>query len=145
MADKYKDEEWLREQYIEKRKTTYEMADICGVSDPTILRWMDKFGIERRGRSAAQIKHRKEAPSMRTDYDGYERISAHNGNNQRKTVLHHQLLAIADGVEPQTLLGGKYDVHHKNRLRWDNRPDNLEVLTKTEHGKIHGLKQQQKV
>jgi hypothetical protein len=29
-------------------------------------------------------------------------------------------------------------VHHKNGKRWDNRPENLEVMDKSEHGKLKG-------
>jgi hypothetical protein len=28
-------------------------------------------------------------------------------------------------------------VHHKNGLRWDNDPDNLQVMSKYDHGKLN--------
>jgi len=50
----YHNEEWLREQYVSKNKSTTDMADRCGVDSSTILRWMEKYGIERdRSRSLA--------------------------------------------------------------------------------------------
>jgi len=34
----------------------------------------------------------------------------------------------------------KYQIHHKNRRKWDNRIDNLQILTKSEHERMHGWK-----
>jgi len=50
----YRDESWLREQYHEQKKTTYEIADTARVCQSTILRWMKKHGIERRSPSKAR-------------------------------------------------------------------------------------------
>ncbi len=33
-------------------------------------------------------------------------------------------------------------VHHKNGKRWDNRPENLEVMDKNEHAKMHGQREE---
>lgn len=40
-------------------------------------------------------------------------------------------------IEGKRYLKREYDVHHKNFNRIDNRPENLEVLTRSEHIKIH--------
>ncbi len=34
---------------------------------------------------------------------------------------------------------GEYDVHHKDRNKTNNSPDNLEILTRKEHKAKHGL------
>ena len=49
---KYRDEEWLREQYWENEKTTADMAAKCCCSPSTIRRWMDRFGIDRQQEGA---------------------------------------------------------------------------------------------
>jgi transposase len=54
----HKDEEWLREQYHEKEKSTLEMADECEVGHKTICKWMERHDIERRSRSEASQNYR---------------------------------------------------------------------------------------
>jgi len=54
----YKDKKWLSNQYTTNRKTASEIADKCDVSPSTILRWMGRFGIKRRGKMESQIKER---------------------------------------------------------------------------------------
>jgi len=46
----YRDEEWLREKYVKQQKTTEKIAELCGCSQPTILKWLKKHGIESRSR-----------------------------------------------------------------------------------------------
>lgn len=51
---KLRDEEWLREQYKNQRKSTLEIADELDVSASTVSRWIDKHGIEKRSQSERQ-------------------------------------------------------------------------------------------
>jgi len=54
MSEKYKDEGWLREQYHDRDKSSVEMAEECGCAKSTILKYMRKNGIQRRGASEAR-------------------------------------------------------------------------------------------
>jgi transposase-like protein len=45
---RYRNENWLREQYLEERLSMSDIAERCGVVKSTIRDWMDKFDIERR-------------------------------------------------------------------------------------------------
>jgi DNA-binding CsgD family transcriptional regulator len=47
---RYKREEWLREQYVEQGKSTYEIADMADCGADTVLRHLNKHGIETRTR-----------------------------------------------------------------------------------------------
>lgn len=51
---KYKDREWLRNQYVENGLTQYDIADKCGVTQAEISRWMDRLDIQANGQSKAQ-------------------------------------------------------------------------------------------
>jgi hypothetical protein len=71
-----------------------------------------------------------------TGVNGYERITQRYCG-ERCQMYHHQLLVIAMGEDPHKVFSGKYHCHHKNEIRWDNRPSNIELLTPKEHAKEH--------
>lgn len=56
-------------------------------------------------------------------------------------VAIHQLVAIANGADAHKVFsGGEYHVHHKNGCRVDNRPINIELLSRSEHMQEEGEK-----
>lgn len=50
---KYKDKDWLYDQYITQKKSAPEIANICNCEKTAILRWLEKFKIKRRSPSEA--------------------------------------------------------------------------------------------
>lgn len=51
----YKDEAWLREQYIVLNRSAPEIAIECGVNQTSIIRYLERFGIPRRDASTSKI------------------------------------------------------------------------------------------
>lgn len=153
---KHKDEEWLREKYVQEQRSTNDIAEECGVGKTTVLYWLDKYGIERRdhleainlswedaeerrkavGERFAEL-HRTKHPFVFTKKSGYVYAGSSDGNGGSEFVPIHRLTAVAEyGVDA---LDGKV-VHHKNEVKWDNRPENLVPMDPDEHSRHHALK-----
>lgn len=126
---RYRDADWLREQYHGDGQSQQQIADRCDVSAVTISNWMDKHGIE--------VTHFRDSARFETRPDGYEHWETRiDGENHRVYV--HQMLAIAEGLaEPSGLFGGSKQIHHRNGIRWDNRPANIEILERHAHTTAH--------
>ena len=144
---KYNDAEWLYEEYVENERSGLELADECGVHVDTIYKRLDEHDIDRRSiKDATNASDKmgwegREHPAWNESIvplythgrDNYE-CWTHNWNNRKESVFVHRLLAVAEyGVEA---VEDKH-VHHKNGIRWDNRPENIEVVTPEEHTQIH--------
>jgi len=69
-----------------------------------------------------------------TDTGGYVRVS-----DGRDVARVHQLLAIADGFDPEDVFSDNTVIHHKNEIKWDNRVENIEMMTNSEHTKYHAV------
>jgi hypothetical protein len=125
------DEEWLEDQYWGEMLSIREIAKKVGCAYATVRRWLDNHDIEKRKTS------KEKPPYFQTTTQGYETVSSRCGG-KLKAVSVHQLLAIAEGVDANTVFsGGEYHIHHKNGIPWDNRYCNIDVMTKSEHGEHH--------
>jgi uncharacterized protein YjcR len=123
------DKERLEQDYYEKGLKLTEMASKYGCSKANVIRWMDRFGIDR-------IDPNDKPPVMRHDSKGYEVFNHTKPDGQMSKLYHHRLLAVAKYGFDEVC--GK-DIHHKNEIPWDNRPENLEPLTRSEHSRLHAL------
>ena len=124
---KWRDEDTLRELYHEQGLSSREMADELGCTKTTILNWMDKFGLEK------ETPDRDKPPCYSTHNEGY-RAWFHDDGDGLKTVLEHRLLAVAEfGFD------ALYNnvVHHQNGCKIDNRPSNIELMSRSGHMNHH--------
>jgi len=131
----WRDKQRLKELYVEEGLSAREVGEILRCSHTTVLNHLREYGLERhpkhnRGNSALFHTRQK---------DGYERWVASDGARGAEYVHVHRLVAVAEhGIDA---LDGK-DVHHKNGVPWDNRPDNLELLTRAEHLSQHAVEKE---
>lgn len=73
MERKYHDEDWLFEQYVEKQRSSTDIANECGCSSSAILKWLKKHGIERRAPPRELADERLSDPDwLRNEYIGQQ-------------------------------------------------------------------------
>lgn len=94
-----------------------------------------KKGQSRSGQNTGQRKNWEY--QERIDKDGYVRCYGvlHPYSNGRKMMQKHIMvmeLQIGRQIQSDEV------VHHKNGNRQDNRLENLELMTRSEHSKMHG-------
>lgn len=120
--------------YWDKNYSLADLAQEYDVSSSTVHRWFNRLDIPTRSRSeAANIRHLLDEVPYSTFKDGYERWM-HQYRYRLRCVRVHRLLAVAEhGMES---VKGK-DVHHVNGIPWDNRSENLEILSSSEHAQRH--------
>lgn len=131
----YKDPQRLHELYHDEGLSTPQIAERFDVTAPTIHRWLMKHDIETRSPPEGKRKRHSRQPvpfKTRRD-DGYERW-----DNGQRVVLVHRLQAVA--LFGFDAVAGNH-IHHRNSIPWDNRPENLEVLSASDHHSTHAQDQ----
>ena len=73
---KYRDEEWLREQYKDKKRSTYEIAEECGCWPSTVSKWLKRYGVETRGQNRKTPDQLKKKAWLRKQYLDKEQTQA---------------------------------------------------------------------
>jgi len=136
MTDKpWRNPDKLRQLYHAENMSLREVADELGCSRHAVQTWMEKHGIDRDDMKDVAGNHQRSKPThYRTNYDGYEVWNTMIGTSEQHTVRVHRLIAVAEyGVDAVN----NNHIHHKNKIPWDNRPCNLEVLSPSEHLSQH--------
>ena len=123
------DADVLYKLYHEQGMNQREMAEELGCARSTIHKAMDRNEVPRR-------TNRPNHAYFRTTEAGYEHLMAYYDGEQ-EIVSVHQLVAIACGEAPEVVFDPDTHVHHRNEVSWDNRGENLEVLSRSDHIKHH--------
>jgi DNA-binding XRE family transcriptional regulator len=139
-ARPWQDEDTLREMYLEKGMGQPDIAEELGCTKMTVSNWMREYGITRRSQT------KRQSLGWGGDGTGTNYGTGHKGHTywsvnveeedgwKNYKVGIHRLIAVAEhGFDA---LKDKH-VHHINHIPWDNRPDNLEVLSGKEHMTYH--------
>lgn len=133
----YRDEELLRELYDEKKLSTNKIGDRLDCSPTTVRKYLKEFGIELRSQAESLSYHHGNHPNevpINIHGVGYPRWNHTYRSGDKHGVFVHRLLAVAEfGFEAVA----ENEVHHKNGIHWDNRPDNLELMDHDTHMSQH--------
>jgi transposase-like protein len=122
----------IQELHCERNWNVHKIAKELGVSRDAVKKRLDKFGIERQHHPAEEWGR---GVFFYTGKDGYERCGASN-REEKTTVSFHKLMACIDH-DPARVFDSGISVHHKNKIPWDNRIENLDLLSLEEHSKHH--------
>lgn len=129
----YKHETVMRRLYCERQMGIQQIARKFGVADKTINDWLKRHGIETRDWKESITSN---SANYLTDRHGYETWRVDDGEKYA-SIRVHRLLAVSeygvDAFEDKV-------VHHKNNIPWDNRPENIEIMTDSEHKRLHATK-----
>lgn len=123
----------LERLYHGEKLTQVEIGDRFGVGQPTVSKWMSELGVGTRSNSL-QVSMAKPGVGFGTKKDGYEKVRVSDGGRDPIAYIHRLVAAAEYGFDA---IEGMH-VHHTNGIPWDNRPGNLQVVTNSEHGQLHG-------
>lgn len=164
----YHDKKWLRKKYIEEGLSTTKLGKICGVDSKTIWSWMKKFNIPCREKhfikraikicpvcgNKFQIywhdRNRRKYCSSECFLKYYHHQKIKNKIINDNFYINQNGYVTKIGSEGKAyhreimekMIGRKIkrneSVHHVNLDKKDNSIENLLLLTKSKHQKLHG-------
>lgn len=121
--------------YHDSELSTRDVGDKLDCDAKTVSRWLDKTDL---GARTEDWNTRLERASFTAaNSSGHELCKADDPDGTTRTVGVHQLLAVADGEDPEDVWAEDTHVHHRTGIPWLNIEDGVEVLTVGEHRRVH--------
>lgn len=84
------------------------------------------------------VRHFNKLNERNLDSNGYHRDGYNRLVHRDVAFNHHYKEGYQNGKYTKRFR--EYDIHHKDRNKLNNHPDNLQILTREEHKKIHGIR-----
>ncbi|QHS17214.1 hypothetical protein GWK26_08705 [haloarchaeon 3A1-DGR] len=123
-------EEKARLLYVEEGLTSKQIARKLGMSHHSVSDRLTEYSFW----GMRPVNFTLEPAS------GYPTISRTGDGGSGRRIRLHRLVMIADGADPHKVFSGNWDVDHINGCSIDNRPENLRLMKKAEHGSKDGVK-----
>ena len=131
---------FLIHEYLDKKRSMTSIAKELNISWVIVSRYLDKYQISKRTKSEQQTGEGSSnwKGGRHIKQSGYIEVYCpnHPNANKRKSVYEHQL--VAEKKLGRYLKPGEV-IHHIDLNKSNNSPDNLVVLSNSEHMKLHGL------
>jgi len=127
--------QYLMCEYFQKRRSVASLAEEFSVSNKTIIKYLESYGIQRRSRNE---KSSCFTGGRNICSNGYVEIivPGHPATNTKGYVYEHRV--VAEKKLGRYLLPGEV-VHHIDGNKTNNAPENLIVLSNEDHSKLHAL------
>jgi transposase len=120
---KLRDEEWLREQYKNQRKSTVDIADELEVDSNSVRRWIDKHGIEARSRleslSDGDNKKLRDGDWLREQYENQQKTIQEIASNLKVGSTTVRDWLRRHGIERRSSIMSPEHTTHIVRSEWE--------------------------